>query len=394
MRRIDLDPRPDWQQKAEAAGFDFHTPDGAPYWDESHCYAFTLAQIENDIEAPTGELHDMVLDMVGDIVGDERLLCQLDIPEAFWGWVAESWRNGEPHLYGRMDFAYDGTGPAKLLELNYDTPTSLFEAAFFQWQWLDDMQQRGTFPLLADQYNAIYETLVEAFSLIAKRLQRPLYFAAVRGSSEDQGTIGYLRDCAMQAGIECGALAMEDIGLTADGRYTDLADNTIGTLAKLYPLEDLMREPFGEYLPASGMQLLEPAWKAVLSNKGILPLLWQRHRGHPNLLPAEFVADSDTPPPPGWVVKPLYSREGANIRITLPDGRSESAPGPYQGACIRQAFQPLAEFAGDHVVLGSWVVGDRPCGLGLRADRSRITRDSARFVPHVILEETGGVLLA
>lgn len=35
MRRIDLEPRADWKQKAEAAGFDFHTIDGAPYWDES-----------------------------------------------------------------------------------------------------------------------------------------------------------------------------------------------------------------------------------------------------------------------------------------------------------------------------------------------------------------------
>ena len=393
MRRIDLEPRADWQQKAEAAGFDFHSIDGAPYWDESHCYAFSLEQIENDIEAPTGELHDMVLDMVGDIVKDERLLRQLDIPETYWGWILESWRNQEPHLYGRMDFAYDGTGSAKLLELNYDTPTSLFEAAFFQWQWLDDMQQRGTFPLMADQYNSIYENLVEAFSLIAKRLQRPLYFAAVRASSEDQGTIDYLRDCALQAGIECSHLAMEDIGISADGRYTDLADNAIGTLAKLYPLEDLMREPFGQYLPSAGMQLLEPAWKAVLSNKGILPLLWQRHAGHPNLLLAEF-DDGRQPLAPGWVLKPLYSREGANIRICLPDGHEESAPGPYQGACIRQAFHPLAEFKGEHVVLGSWVVGDRPCGLGLRADASRITRDSARFIPHVILEESGGVLVA
>ena len=31
---------------------DFHTLDGAPYWDESSAYAFTLEQVEADIEAP------------------------------------------------------------------------------------------------------------------------------------------------------------------------------------------------------------------------------------------------------------------------------------------------------------------------------------------------------
>src|SRR3546814_2826390 len=47
-----------------------------------------------------------------------------------------SWLEGHPHLYGRMDFSYNGSGPAKLLELNYDTPTSLYEASAFQWGWL------------------------------------------------------------------------------------------------------------------------------------------------------------------------------------------------------------------------------------------------------------------
>ena len=394
MRRLDLAPRPDWRSRAVECGFAFHTIGGEPYWDESHCYAFTLAQIENDIEAPTEELHAMALDLVGDIVASEASMRQLDIPEPYWDWIAESWRRRDPHLYGRMDLAYDGHAPARLLELNYDTPTSLFEAAFFQWQWLDDMQREGRLPIGADQFNSIYESLVEAFGTIAHHLARPLRFAAVRDSTEDQGTIDYLRDCALQAGIDCEPLAIEDIGLTDDGRYTDLDDQVIGTLCKLYPLEDLFHEPFGRHLPGSGMQLLEPPWKAVLSNKGILPMLWQRHHGHPNLLPARFEDEVGSALPAGWVRKPLHSREGANIEIHMADGHRERAEGPYHGPAIQQAWQPLARFGEDHVVLGSWVVGDRACGLGLRADRSAITRDSARFVPHVILAEQGGVLEA
>ncbi len=393
MRRLELAERPDWRRRAEDCGFVFHTIGGEPYWDESHCYAFTLEQIERDLETPTEELHAMSLDLVDEIVRDEAQLRRLDIPERYWDWIAESWRRRDPHLYGRMDLAYDGHGPAKLLELNYDTPTSLFEAAFFQWQWLDDIQRAGRLPVGADQFNSIYESLVEAFGTIAHHLSRPLCFAAVRDNVEDQGTIDYLRDCAVQAGIDCTGLAIEDIGITADGRFTDLDDQVIGTLCKLYPLEDLFRESFGEHLPGSGVQLLEPPWKALLSNKGILPLLWQRHSGHPNLLPAHF-DDGSEPVPAGWVRKPLHSREGANVQIHLPDGNHERAGGPYAGPLIRQAWQPLARFGGDHVVLGSWVVGDRACGLGLRADRSAITRDGARFVPHVILPEQGGVLEA
>lgn len=393
MRRIAIAPRPDWRGRAEQAGFAFHTIDGAPYWDESVFYAFTLDEIEQGIEDPTTELHAMALDLVDEIVGSERRMDQLAIPEPFRDWIAASWRAREPHLYGRMDFAWDGYGPAKLLELNYDTPTSLYESAFFQWQWLDDQQRAGRLPVAADQYNSIHESLVEAFGTIATSLPRPFLLSAVRESAEDQGTIAYLQECAQQAGVDCDLIAIEDIGVSADGHYTDLSDRTIGTLFKLYPLEDLMREDFARWLPTSGLRLIEPAWKAVLSNKGILPLLWEKHRGHPNLLAAEF-DDGEGVLAPGWVRKPLHSREGANVTIALPDGRRLASEGPYHGPCIRQAFHPLAQFDSRHALLGSWVVGDRACGLGVREDASPITRDGACFVPHVILAEETGVLLA
>lgn len=310
---------------------------------------------------------------------------RLAIPAPFRDWIAESWRRRDPHLYGRLDFAYDGNGPAKLYELNYDTPTSLYEAAFFQWQWLEDQRNRNALPQQADQFNSIHEALVERFAELASRLPPPLYFSAVRESEEDQGTVSYLRDCAAQAGLHGAAIAIEDIGLSADGRFTDLDDTVIGSLFKLYPLEDLMREEFGAALPGAGVQLLEPAWKAVLSNKGILPLLWQRHGGHPNLLEAHF--DDGRALPAGWVRKPLHSREGANVAMHMPDGRWQESEGPYAGPCIVQAFHPLPAFAGNYPMVGSWMVGDRACGIGVREDDSRITRDSARFLPHAIIDD-------
>ncbi|WP_266170919.1 glutathionylspermidine synthase family protein [Dyella subtropica] len=385
MRRLAIAPRPDWQATAERYGFRFHTIDGEKYWDESAYYAFSLEQIENDIEAPTGELHEMAMSLVGEVIHSESLLTRLAIPAQYWDWIAESWRRGHPHLYGRMDLAYDGTGPAKLYEFNYDTPTSLYEAAFFQWIWLEEQQQRGVLAQGTDQYNQLQECLVEAFGAIAKGLPRPFYFSAVRDSAEDQGTIDYLRDCAAQAGVETGTIAIEDIGLSTGGAFTDLNDIVIGTLFKLYPLEMLFQDDFGRFLPGSGVQLIEPAWKAVLSNKGILPLLWERHTGHPNLLPAFFDEGGAGDVAAGWVRKPLFSREGANIAMRLPTGEEVSSPGPYtQSPFIRQAFHPLTKFEGGYPLIGSWVVADQPAGIGIREDSGLITRDTSRFVPHVI----------
>ncbi|WP_314105071.1 glutathionylspermidine synthase family protein [uncultured Stenotrophomonas sp.] len=385
MKRVRIDERSQWRARAAESGFRFHTIDGLPYWDETAYYAFTLRQIENDIEDPSAQLHAMAMDLVDEVVRSEQLMDQLAIPPAFRDWIADSWRRREPHLYGRLDFAYDGTGPAKLYELNYDTPTSLFEAAFFQWQWLEDQRNQNRLPPQADQFNAIHEALVDRFAELSAQLPPPLYFSAVGASEEDQGTVDYLRDCAAQAGLRGEAIAIEDIGLSEDGRFTALDDTVIGSLFKLYPLEDLMTESFGQALPTSGVQLLEPAWKAILSNKGVLPLLWQRHRGHPNLLAAEF--DDGSALPAGWVRKPLFSREGANVAMHLADGSWQESEGPYTGPAIRQAAHPLTAFDGGYPLIGSWVVGDHACGMGIREDDSRITRDSARFVPHAIIDE-------
>lgn len=385
MKRVRIDERSQWRARAAESGFHFHTIDGLPYWDETAYYAFTLRQIEQDIEDPSAELHAMAMELVDEVVRSEQLMDQLAIPPAFRDWIADSWRRGEPHLYGRLDFAYDGTGPAKLYELNYDTPTSLFEASFFQWQWLEDQRNQNRLPPHADQFNAIHEALVERFGQLSAQLPPPLYFSAVGNSEEDQGTVAYLRDCAAQAGLRGEAIAIEDIGLSEDGRFTALDDTVIGSLFKLYPLEDLMTESFGQALPTSGVQLLEPAWKAILSNKGVLPLLWQRHRGHPNLLAAEF--DDGSALPAGWVRKPLFSREGANVAMHLADGSWQESEGPYNGPAIRQAAHPLTSFDGGYPLIGSWIVGDQACGMGIREDDSRITRDSARFVPHAIIDE-------
>ena len=65
MQRIVCPERDDWRATAESAGFDFHTIDGERYWDERAYYAFTLDEIEREIEAPTGEIDAMCLELVG-----------------------------------------------------------------------------------------------------------------------------------------------------------------------------------------------------------------------------------------------------------------------------------------------------------------------------------------
>src|ERR1700740_3048430 len=160
MQRIACPERDDWRQTAEACGFDFHTIDGELYGDERAYYAFTLDEIEQEIEAPTGEIDAMCRELVSRAVDDEACLKRLKIPEAFWPLVSESWHLHQGSLYGRLDLMFNGEGRAKLLEYNADTPTSIFEAAVFQWTWLEQGIERGILPAGADQFNSLHERLV------------------------------------------------------------------------------------------------------------------------------------------------------------------------------------------------------------------------------------------
>ena len=109
MLRHNVPVRRDLDQIAADNGFDFHIIDNEIYWDESRAYRFTLRQIEEQIEKPTAELHQMCLEVVDRAVKDEEILTQLAIPPLYWDVIAESWRARDPSLYGRMDFAWVAT---------------------------------------------------------------------------------------------------------------------------------------------------------------------------------------------------------------------------------------------------------------------------------------------
>ena len=408
MKKVTLPERADWRDKAKEVGFTFADMHGEPYWDETSAYEFSLSEIEDAIEEPSSDLHAMCRDAVAEIVLSQELMLKLGIPEAHLDLVADSWRRNEPEIYGRFDLAYDGNGPAKLLEYNADTPTSLYESASWQWQWLEDQIATGALPEGADQFNGIHEALVERYGELFPK-NTDIHFTSVANNVEDYATVEAMGWAAREAGMGAHFSEIEQIGVTEDGQFVDDQDRVIGTLFKLYPWEDLLREDFANKIAGSGCLFLEPAWKALVSNKGLLPILWQMFEGHPNLLPAFFADDvadalvAGGKPVPGvadifgrsadllrrgHVVKPIFSREGASISIVENSNVIETSPKNDYGHYPRivQAYAPLPDFDGFHPVIGSWIVGGNCVGMGIREDRSRITQDLSRFKPHFIAD--------
>jgi glutathionylspermidine synthase len=378
MQRIFTSPRPNWENKVEEQGLTFHTPGGNTYWDESAYYKFNSKQID-ELEAAANELHMMCIFAAENVIENERW-AQLGIPGHAIPFILRSWERDDFSLYGRFDFSYDGINPPIMLEYNADTPTSLVEAAVCQWYW-----QEEKFPD-SDQFNSIHEKLIEGWRAYHQRVgDGTIYLGGVKDHDEDYRTVEYIRDTCHQAGFETKQLYVEDIGWANDIRaFVDLNNNRVDHYFKLYPWEGLFHEEhFNHIKDEDKLNFIEPGWKALLSNKGILPILWEMFPNHKNLVPAFF--ENKFSAANSYVKKPLLSREGANINIF--DGYSgeiAKSEGEYgEEGYIYQQLKKLPNYSGNHPVCGVWMINHEAAGLGIREDKSLITGNLSRFVPHI-----------
>ena len=379
MKRTANPVRADWQKKVESLGLAWHSAKGA-YWNESAYYSFTMDEILK-LEDATNKLHVMCLEAAQHII-DQRLFLKLGIPSQIIPLIEAAWEHEPPSIYGRFDLAYDGLGPPKLLEYNADTPTSLVEASVVQWFWLQEV-----FPT-KDQFNSIHDRLIEHWKSLFPYLQgERLHFAGM-DDIEDGMTIAYLRDTAQQAGLTCDTLTMDQIGVTEDGFFTDADDRVIESIFKLYPWEWIVAEDerFVQALLQRGtqMQWIEPVWKMLLSNKGLLAVLWEMFPESPYLLPASLdIAETLTWD--AYVRKPLLSREGANVTVTMFDQTLVESQGDYgEEGYVYQALATIPDFDGRHPVIGSWIIGQEAAGIGIRESKRIITDNLSQFVPHLI----------
>jgi len=373
MERVKVQPRPNWERVLESQGCLYHSL-GGPYWSENVGYRFSKREAR-ELEDATNALHDMCLKAADYAVRNDRL-GQFGIPEKFRDLIAESWRAQGPSIYGRFDLRYDGCSAPKLFEYNADTPTSLLEAARLQERWRAELFESD------GQFNKIEERLTAAWREVGKR-HPVVHFSSVSGHSEDMGNTIFMRDMAARAGIDARFLFVEEVRWNPCQRHFETPEGEkITTWFKLYPWEWIFDDQYGEFIPNSSITCIEPAWKVLLSSKAILPILWELFPDHPNLLPAYFDAEKFGS---SYVKKPVFGREGANISIVQGGEIASAVDGPYGGyPSIYQAVCPLPQFSRMYTLVGSWVIGGKAAGVGIRESVSMISENRSRFLPHVV----------
>lgn len=379
-----LQERPNRAERQQEIGFVFADIDGK-YWDECFGVEFSSKEIDT-LEQAANECHVMAMRAAAAIIdsGNDADLLAIGIPQKLIPLIRESWKGRDsyaPALYGRFDFALNfeaGVLVPKCYEYNADTPTSLFESSIVQWQWLQDMG-------LPDQFNSIHEQLVERWQTIERFLKGKMYFTAMP-TREDWSTALYLAETAQEAGIAIApVIDVREIALPESGKvFLDVRDDNkpeiIESIFKLYPWEYLITEAFGNAPAMKQTQWLEPAWKLVLSSKGLLAKMYELFPKSPWLLPTHLTHIASMS---DYVIKPCLSREGSGVQVFMANKLVYSNPtGEHDVGQVVQAYCPSYKIAAEGTIMaGVWIVGDVACGLGVRLDGD-ITGNAAKFLPH------------
>lgn len=359
------------------------------------CIEFQVYEIQA-IRSATIELNNMALALVERACNSDdsdKVLESLLVPPEFRNTIRNSWRRGDSTIYGRFDLAI-ADGEIKLLEMNFDTPTSLSETALLQLAWLEDMKSEGTIVEDADQFNFLDEELRKLFAQDGWQ-KGLLHLGFYQGADEDAETVKYLSACAQLAGVSTKLLEMSELKRAKNGTIVDSDLLPVKHLFKLYPWELLLRDDmrmrsefdsflFKPLLDSGELKVVEPAWKLILSSKAALPLLWQMFPQHPLLLRAGF-DDWEPDANVAYVRKPIFGREGGGIEIVLPDETIRNAGEFGEEGFVRQEYFELPKHDSYHLVVGSWIVDSVAAGIGVRADKSKITGRGSLFVPHYVI---------
>lgn len=399
MQRIAVAPRHDWKNSLKDAGFHhFENEDGTAYWDETSAYRFTAEETQLRFKTPAEDLHEMMRKVVARVVSSPKLMDKLNIPAFYQDLVKASWDEDQSEFCGRMDFIYDGKSPAKLLEYNAEAAGTLLESTLVQSRWLNDVKATGELPAAASEFNATFSAISRRLNALLKEGQ-DVHFASAGGPDmvEDYVNVTMMMLAASDAGLVPHYVSLDDIAVSTEDQLIDDQSRVIGDIYMFYAWEDMLRDDFMSYVPNSGARFIEPAWRTIMSNKGILPLLWEMFEGHENLLPAYFADDIDADRKlaikveremqNGQVRKPIFSCAGSSITITkngIPLAKSEDMTFDDHKSII-QAYEPALNMGGSHPVIGAWLVGRSCTGIGVLEDATLITQDRCLFKPHFIL---------
>ena len=327
----------------------------------------------------TMELNMMCMRATEHVLKSAELLARFGLPVWTWEFMRSAWESpwtsGAKTFSGRFDLGFNGR-TIKMFEYNADSAGTYFEAGLVQDRWA-----KAVGCDIGKSAGAELESLLAAQ---AQELFKGLVHLMVDNDDEEIYSALYLQEIFGGAGVESKIITGMNFTRKEGGGFLDADGVEIKTVWKMWNWEtivsDFEKERVDDKIKISDIMLdprvvvYEPIWKLITSNKALLPVLWELWPNHPYLLRAQWNLDGELRDKP-HAKKPIVGRCGQNVEIVGSGGEKlEESQGNYASRdCIYQEIFEMEKFDGFNPVIGSWMVGMKPAGFGIREDTKLIT---------------------
>jgi glutathionylspermidine synthase len=340
------------------------------------------------IGTTSNELHRMFMEATSKVINDDDLLMRFCIPRVFWPKMRRSWTNERDlSMSGRFDLAFNDK-QLKVYEYNADSASALFEMSVIQEKWAAAVKLERRF-MSGFQ---LHRLLVKNWKQVNRTMKR--IHLLIDDDQDERLTSLYMQRVLKEAGIDSKLCIKTNDLIWKDSKIIDSDGCPVEFVWKLWMWETI----FSDYIQAEkdqtldrridgerarlcqillndDIQVIEPLWKVIPSNKAILPVLWSMFPNHPNLLPSEWTI-TDELKQTAYVKKPIVGRCGHNVTLYNINGDSvldETSGHFLDRNCVYQALFSLPKFDGYHALIGSWIIHDLFGGFGVREDKKLIT---------------------
>lgn len=400
MKRVSVDPRTDADQKARRTGvvtIERRLPNGKvnKTWDESSAYIISRKEVDDLLEAvnPVIRMGREAVDFLLD--GDWGTL---GIPLQMFESLRDSFDSQELEFITRYDFAYLGNGQLKLVGIEADSPRSLIETAHTQRAWLFDKFRARINAHKVTQLNSIPELSIEAFRRLREisRFNSMHFASSSYDKTEDLLIANFMKGLAETAGWATRNTRIKDLHWDIkQSAWKDTENNYITALFKQYPWEMLLRQNISKDLFENNNleMILEPSWKTILSNRAILPAMYELYPKSEILSPAFL--NSHKGLGNNIVTGPLLHTSSRN-EMGILNGRKFTAWGEQQKDFSNQRVlahrkmeipKRFRDASGGYrfAYLSFFTIAGNPAGFGIRETRLPILGIHTTFKPHIVM---------
>lgn len=356
----------------------FNFWDDENYWIEDEALILTYKEASDLVKA-SKEFHEMSKDLIEDIIkkGDyykfETSSYLLNIEE-----IEKSWNDKSFSLFGRLDIGFKN-GVPKILEYNADTPVTYMECSQIQERWYQD--KKGSY----EQFNSMKNEMLKRWDFFKKNNPNAfIHLMCNQNYIEEVDSANYMLALINQIGLSGKVIESENFFLEDNGDMFDKDNQKIEHLYKIIPWDFFWQENWG-HLIGKKVNVIEPAWKALMNDKILFAYLWEKHPNHPYLLETVLEINSLNSSTKNFVIKPIDGKQGNNIKMFKDNALTSFTTGFYGASpMIYQERADDIKFGNHYYGVSSWIVGDTPVAFGARRDLLEIITNNSSFLSHLI----------